>query len=206
MQRRHLYHAAVVLLALLPALHLAYGLATDRLGPDPVEDLTHRSGDWALRLLLATLAITPLRRLGLRALAPLRRTLGLLAFAYALLHLLVYLVLDQGLELGFIREDVLERPYITAGFAAFLGLLPLAITSTRSWIRRLGRRWIQLHRLVYAAAIAAVLHFLWLVKADLREPLVYAALLAVLFAMRLIPAARMRELDSTRARDRERLL
>ena len=190
--RGRLYHASLTAVALLPALWLASGLAMDRLGPDPVEDLTHATGAWALRLLLATLAITPLRRLGLPALAPFRRTLGLLAFGYASLHLLVYVVLDQGLELGFVWEDVRERPYITAGFAAFVCLVPLAITSTRAWIRRLGHRWIELHRLAYLSAIAAVLHFLWLVKADLREPLVYAVLLGVLFAARLIPARRTR--------------
>jgi methionine sulfoxide reductase heme-binding subunit len=188
----HLYQAGVVTVALVPALLLAHGLATDTLGPDPVEELTHGTGDWALRLLLAALAITPLRRLGLRALAPFRRTLGLLAFTYASLHLLVYLLLDQGLAFEFIWEDIVERPYITAGFAAFLCLVPLAITSTRAWIRRLGRRWIALHRLAYVAAVAAIVHFLWLVKADLREPLVHAALLAALFAVRLLPAARTR--------------
>jgi sulfoxide reductase heme-binding subunit YedZ len=206
MERRNLYHGGIVGLALLPALRLAYGLATDSLGPDPVEDLTHTSGDWALRLLLATLAITPLRRLGLRALAPFRRTLGLLAFGYATLHLLVYVGLDQGLALDFIWEDVREHPYVMLGFAAFLCLVPLAVTSTRTWIRRLGRRWVELHRLAYVAAVAAVLHFLWLVKADLREPLCYAALLAALFAARLLPALRARELQSTRARNRDPLL
>jgi sulfoxide reductase heme-binding subunit YedZ len=190
--RRRLQHAGVTAVALLPALWLAYGLATDGLGANPIEELTHGTGQWSLRLLLAALAITPLRRLGLRALAPFRRTLGLLAFAYASLHVLVYVVLDQGLELGFVWEDVRERPYVTAGFASFACLVPLAVTSTRAWIRRLGRRWIELHRLVHAAAIAAVVHFLWLVKADLREPLVYAVLLAALFAARLIPARRAR--------------
>ena len=206
MQRRHLYHGGIVALALLPAARLAIGLASDRLGPDPVEDLAHTTGDWALRLLLATLAITPLRRLGLRVLAPFRRTLGLLAFGYATLHLLVYVGLDQGLAFDSIWEDVREHPYVTVGFAAFLCLLPLAITSTRAWIRRLGRRWVELHRLAYVAAVAAILHFLWLVKADLREPLCYAALLAALFAARLVPALRARELHSTRARNRDPLL
>lgn len=193
MERRHLYQGGVAALGLLPALWLAFGLATDRLGADPVAELLHTTGSWALKLLLATLAITPLRRLGgLRALAPFRRTLGLLTFAYAVLHFAIYLVLDQGLELGFIWEDISERPYITVGFGAFLCLAALALTSTRGWIRRLGRRWVDLHRLVYVAAIAGVLHFLWLVKADLREPLVYAALLAVLFAARWIPTWRTR--------------
>lgn len=206
MARRHLYQGALVALALVPALRLALGLATDRLGPDPVADLLHTTGSWALRLLLATLAITPLRRLGLPVLAPFRRTLGLLAFAYAFLHFAIYLVIDQGLALGFIWEDIRERPYVTVGFAAFLCLVPLAITSTRTWIRRLGRRWIDLHRLVYVAAIASILHFLWLVKADLREPLLHAAVLGALFAARLIQRGARAEPHSTRARNRERLL
>jgi methionine sulfoxide reductase heme-binding subunit len=206
MERRHLYQGALVAAALLPALRLVLGLATDGLGPDPVADLTHTTGGWALKLLLASLAITPLRRLGLRVLAPFRRTLGLLAFFYAGAHLLVYIVLDQGLAFDFIAEDILERPYITVGFASFLCLLPLAITSTRSWIRRLGRRWIELHRLVYLAATGAVLHFLWLVKADLREPLIHAAVLALLLGVRLIPWTRTRALHSPRARSSNPLL
>ena len=207
MARRHLYQAAVLALALLPAARLAYGLAADRLGPDPVAELTHETGSWALRLLLASLAITPLRRIGgLRALAPFRRTLGLLAFFYACCHLLVYAVLDQGLAFDFLWEDVSERPYITIGLASFLCLLPLAITSTRGWIRRLGKRWVQLHRLVYVAAIAAVVHFLWLVKADLREPLMHATVLGTLFAARLLLAFRTREPHSMRARSSGPLL
>jgi methionine sulfoxide reductase heme-binding subunit len=206
MQRRHLLQAAVIVLGLLPAVRLAAGLLSDDLGADPVETLTHGTGDWALRHLLASLAITPLRRLGLRVLAPLRRTLGLLAFFYVCAHLLVYVLLDQGLDPGFIWEDVREHPYVTAGFASFLCLVPLAITSTRGWIRRLGRRWIPLHRLVYVAAVAAVVHFIWLVKADLREPMVYAAVLAALFAVRIGGSLRARPTHSTRAHDASPLL
>ena len=132
-----------------------------------------------------TLAVTPLRRLsGWSTLAPLRRTLGLAAFGYVCLHLLTYVVLDQFFDWRAIVEDVLERRYITAGFAGFLCLLPLAITSTRSWQRRLGVRWVKLHRLVYVAAGLGVVHHLWLVKADLRAPLVHASVLALLLGSR----------------------
>ncbi len=181
---------------MLPALALAVALARDALGANPVEELTHETGEWGLRFLLASLAITPLRRLlGWRAagprarlarsLAPARRTLGLLTFSYAAGHLSVYLLLDQGLAWGAIWEDVAERRYITAGFAAFCCLTPLAVTSTRGWMRRLGRRWSQLHRLAYLAGGLALVHLFWLTKADYREPAIYAGLLALLLLARL---------------------
>ncbi len=174
-----------MLLALVPAGALLVGALRDTLGANPIEAITHATGDWTLRLLLATLMVTPLRRLlGWRWLAPYRRTLGLLAFSYACLHFATWLALDHFFDWAAIAEDVFERPYVTAGFTAFLCLVPLAITSTRGWIRRLGRRWVRLHRLVYAAAIAGVVHFLWLVKTDLREPLVYGAILAALLSVR----------------------
>jgi len=183
----------VIGLATLPAAILAVRFVREQLGANPVEELTHETGVWALRLLLASLAITPLRReLGWSSAAPLRRTLGLAAFAYASLHVGVYAILDQGLAVDFLLEDVRERPYITVGFTSFMCLVPLAVTSTRAWIRRLGRRWTQLHRLAYLAAIAAVIHFVWLVKADLREPLIYAVLLAVLLGARMLRSARKR--------------
>lgn len=173
-----------MLLALVPAAGLAAGAWRDTLGANPIETITHTTGEWALRLLLLTLAVTPARRLfGWSAVAPYRRTLGLLTFTYACLHFSTYLV-DQYFDWEFIVEDVIERPYITVGFTGFLCLLPLAITSTRGWIRRLRRRWGQLHRLAYVAAIAGVIHFLWLVKADTREPLIYAAVLAALLGVR----------------------
>lgn len=184
MKRERLVHLALVLLALAPAAELVWGAWRDSLGANPIETITHTTGDWALRLLLVTLAVTPLRRvLGWRALAPYRRTFGLLTFTYACLHFSTYLV-DQFFDWELIVEDVIERPYITVGFTGFLCLLPLAITSTRGWMRRLRRRWSQLHRLAYVAAIAGVIHFLWQVKADTREPLIYAAVLAVLFGVR----------------------
>lgn len=178
--------AAAHVLALWPLALLVRGALNDTLGADPVAALTHGTGDWALRLLLLSLAMTPLRRLlGQPWPIRFRRLVGLYAFFYACLHLSIYLVLDLGGYWTQIFEDIAKRPYITVGFSAWLLLLPLALTSTRGWIRRLGRRWGQLHRLVYVAGGLAVLHFLWLVKSDLREPLVYAAVLALLLGLRL---------------------
>ena len=183
--RRRLLQAAVILAAATPLLALGLRAASGGLGANPIEEVTHTTGDWSLRLLLATLAVTPLRRLsGWSALAPLRRTLGLAAFSYVCLHLLTFVVLDQFFDWHAIVEDVLERRYISAGFAGFLCLLPLAITSTRGWQRRLGLRWVKLHRLVYVAASLGVVHHLWLVKSDLRAPLVHAGVLALLLGSR----------------------
>jgi len=176
----------VAVIGLVPLLALAAGVATDSLGADPVEALTHETGQWALRFLLLTLAVTPARRwLGWTWLAPHRRTLGLLAYLYALLHFGVYVVFDLGLDPGELATDVLERPFITVGFASLVLLTPLALTSTRRAIRRLGRRWRTLHRLVYAAVVGAVVHFYWSVKADVTEPLVYAGIAATLLLLRL---------------------
>jgi methionine sulfoxide reductase heme-binding subunit len=176
---------ATVALGLAPLGWLAYRALNDQLGANPIEAITHATGDAALRLLIATLAVTPARRwLRLHALAPLRRTLGLLAFFYATLHFLTYVWLDHYFDWDAIREDLAERPYATAGFFALVCLTPLAVTSTRGMIRRLGRHWKTLHRLAYVAAFAAVVHYVWLVKADLRAPLAYALVLAVLLAAR----------------------
>jgi len=173
-------------LGLVPLATLCARALTGRLGANPIEEATHLTGSSALRLLLLALAVTPARRwLRWHWAAPLRRSFGLLAFGYASLHLGIYLVLDQSLDGAAILEDVAERPYVSAGLLAFLCLVPLAATSTRAMVQRLGRRWKPLHRLAYAAAGAAVVHHLWLVKADLREPLVHASLLAVLLAARL---------------------
>ena len=174
-------HAAV----LVPLALMVRDALGDGLGADPVAELTHRTGDWALRLLLACLAMTPLRRLlGRPWPIRLRRLLGLYAFFYASLHLSVYVVLDlQGWWMQ-VLEDLVKRPFVTAGAAAFALLLPLALTSTRGWMRRLGRHWGRLHRAVYAAAALAVLHFWWGVKADVREPALYAAILALLLGFR----------------------
>ncbi|WP_295437201.1 sulfite oxidase heme-binding subunit YedZ [uncultured Thiodictyon sp.] len=176
----------VFLLCLLPLALLGWRIAAGRLGANPVEAVLHFTGAWGLRLLLVTLAVTPLRRLTGRGwLLRFRRMLGLFAFFYVVLHVAVYLVLDRGLAWEEIVTDLAKRPYIMVGFAAFVLLVPLAVTSTRGWVRRLGRRWQLLHRSVYLIAVLGVLHFLWLVKADLREPLIYAAVLAVLLAARV---------------------
>ncbi|MBK1709183.1 sulfite oxidase heme-binding subunit YedZ [Marichromatium gracile] len=178
----------VFLLCLLPlALTLAQGLGGGlALGANPVETLLHRSGLWTLRMLLLTLALTPLSRaLGRPWPIRLRRMLGLFAFFYGMLHLLVYLWLDRALDWPVIVEDLTERPYIIVGMVALVLMSVLALTSTRGWQRRLRRNWKRLHRVVYLIAVLGVLHFLWLVKADLREPLIYAVILGVLLALRL---------------------
>ena len=180
-------------LCLLPAGWLAGAAYRDALGANPIEAITHFTGDWALRFLLLTLAVTPVRRVcAWNGVVRYRRMLGLFAFFYASLHLATYLVLDHFFDWRAALADVRERPYITAGATALLCLLPLALTSTRGWIRRLGRRWATLHRLAYVAALAAVVHYWWLVKADVRTPLWYAAILALLLLVRLIHAVNAR--------------
>lgn len=172
---------------LIPLILLAAGVFTGGLGADPIEYVTLRTGFATLLMLMCTLAVTPARRLtGWNWLAPARRTLGLCAFLYVCLHLATYLV-DQGFAWTYIVEDVAERPYVTAGFTAFLLLVPLALTSTKASIRRLGKRWQKLHKVVYLATGLGVLHFIWLVKSDLRDPLIFAAVFALLMALR-IPA------------------
>jgi methionine sulfoxide reductase heme-binding subunit len=158
------------------------------LGANPVEALEHKTGDWTLRFLLITLAITPLRKLlHLPALIKFRRMFGLFAFFYACLHFTTYLGVDKFFNVHEILADIVKRKYITVGFLAFVLLIPLAVTSTAGWIRRLGgKRWQRLHRLIYFSAIAGVIHYLWLVKADIREPLEYGAILAVLLAYRVV--------------------
>ena len=172
---------------LTPAILLGWDAFTGGLGVNPIEDVTHRTGDWALRLLLVTLAVTPLRRVsGWNPIIRFRRMLGLFSFFYAVLHFSTYLVFDHFFDLLLILDDIAERKYVTAGFVGFVLLIPLAVTSTQGWIRRLGKRWTALHRLVYASAVAGVVHFLWLVKIDVGEPLVYAAVLAILLGARLV--------------------
>lgn len=175
------------------AWQVASGANIDALGAEPVAAIEHALGLWALRLLLLTLAITPLRQvLGQPVLLRFRRMLGLYAFAYASLHFSAWLVLDLRGWWEHVLAEIAERPYITVGFAAWLLLVPLALTSTRGWMRRLGRNWGRLHRLVYAIAALAVLHFWWVVKSDFREPLLYALLLAVLLGWRLVRRRRGR--------------
>jgi sulfoxide reductase heme-binding subunit YedZ len=173
-------------LGLGPLVWLAYRFSVDGLGANPIEVLLHVLGRWALAFLLLSLAVTPLRRVsGWGRVIKLRRLLGLFAFFFLTLHFLVYLTLDQGLAWSYIREDIVERPFITVGFVAFLLLLPLALTSTRGWIRRLGRRWQTLHRLVYPAAILSTVHYYWKVKADTFWPLAAAGVLTLLLLARL---------------------
>lgn len=192
-QRRALRAGALVI-GVAPLVWLVIAALTDGLGANPIEKITHTTGDWALRFLVLCLTVTPLRRLtGWRMLTLERRTLGLFAFLYAALHLTTYVALDLGFDWANLGEDILERPYITVGFATFCVLLSLASTSTRAAARRLGRRWKQLHRLVYLAGIGAVVHFLWLVKSDTREPLIYGAIVATLLSVRLWWALRARQ-------------
>ncbi|ANQ85954.1 hypothetical protein dqs_2926 [Azoarcus olearius] len=178
--------AALFLLCLLPAVQLALGAYRDTLGANPVEAITHASGEWTLRFLLITLTVTPLRRATrLHWLLRLRRMLGLFAFAYGVAHLFTYLWLDQFFDWMAIALDILKRPFITVGFAALVLMLPLALTSNAFSIRRLGgRRWQSLHRSVYGIAILGVVHYWWLVKADVLAPAVYALLLAALLGVR----------------------
>lgn len=175
----------VFCVSLLPLVWLCWLAWQDRLGANPVETLSHRTGDWSLRFLLLTLAVTPLRRLsGWNWLLRFRRMLGLFAFFYVCLHLGVYLIFDQFFDPSAILEDIAKRPYITVGFAGFLLLIPLAATSTNGMIKRLGRNWQRLHRLVYLIAVLGVVHYWWLVKADISEPLLYAGLLTMLLGYR----------------------
>jgi sulfoxide reductase heme-binding subunit YedZ len=189
---RRIPQAAAVTVGLLPVIALAVRFFFgDGLGAEPIEVITHTTGEWALRLLLLTLAVTPARLVfGWRRIAPFRRTLGLLAFAYACLHFATWLALDHFFAWEFIVEDVVERRYVTVGFAGLLCMIPLAATSTRAAVRRLGRRWITLHRLVYVAALCGVVHYWWLVKADLLGPAVHAAILAALLGWRVVEARR----------------
>ena len=178
--------AAIWLIGLAPPVWLTTALFRRTLGINPVETIILVEGRWTLVFLLATLAVTPIRRLtGWNRIVQLRRLLGLFAFFHACVHFLSYVGIDHFFALSIIVEDVLERRYITAGFTALVLLVPLAVTSTKGWIRRLGKRWQRLHRLSYVAASLGVLHFYWKVKADTFWPLVAAVTLAGLFAVRL---------------------
>lgn len=181
----------VFMLCLVPLVWLGVDAYGDRLGANPIESITHSTGTWTLVFLLITLSVTPLRRLtGINALIRLRRMLGLYAFFYACLHVVTYFWLDQFFDWPAIVKDIIKRPFITVGFFAFVLLIPLAVTSTNAMVKRLGgRRWQLLHRLVYVIAIAGVVHYLWLVKKDLTQPLIYAAVLAVLLGYRLVRVA-----------------
>jgi sulfoxide reductase heme-binding subunit YedZ len=190
--------AGVFLLCLGPLVRLVILGFNDALTANPIEFITHSTGTWTLVFLLVTLAVTPLRRaLGWPWLLRLRRMLGLYAFFYGCLHLVTYVWLDQFFDLASIARDIVKRPFITMGFTAFVLMLPLALTSTRAMVRRLGAaRWQRLHRLIYAVCVAGVIHYWWLVKRDVTQPLIYALLLALLFLLRAghwIGAARRQE-------------
>jgi sulfoxide reductase heme-binding subunit YedZ len=179
--------AVVFLISLEPLAELMFRQYRQDLGAKPVEYITHQTGIWALRFLALTLTVTPARKFfSLPDLIRFRRMLGLFAFFYAYLHLTTYMWLDKFFDFGEIWKDMGKRPFIIAGATAFLLMLPLALTSTTGWIRRLGgRRWQMLHRMVYGSATAGVIHYYWLVKSDVRAPLTYAAVFAVLFVLRL---------------------
>lgn len=188
---QRLLKPVVFVSALTPFLYLLNGLFAGHLGPNPIDILTDQTGTLAIRMLLISLALTPLRWV-LKQTWPirLRRMLGLFAFFYACLHVSIYLFLDQQLDLSLIWADLAERPYIVAGTVAFLILVPLALTSTKKMVKRLGRGWLTLHRGIYLAGSAAVVHYVWLAKGDLIEPLVYLGILLLLLSYRLIKQLR----------------
>ena len=175
---------------LLPLVWLAYKAVFLGLGANPIEKISRYTGDWTLRLLLITLAVTPLRILAGVSLVKYRRMLGLFTFFYVCLHFLNWLVIDNFFDVESMIKDVIKHPYITVGFAAFVLLIPLAVTSTNAMIKRLGKNWKRLHQAVYVVAILGVLHYLWLVKADNREPLIYIAILIILLGVRVWDQAR----------------
>jgi sulfoxide reductase heme-binding subunit YedZ len=178
----------VFTLCLVPTLLLGWKALNGDLGANPIEFITHATGDWTIRFLCITLSITPLRKLlRLPDLIRFRRMLGLFGFFYGCLHFLTWLVLDKFFAWDEILKDVVKRPFITAGFTAFVLLIPLAVTSTKGWIRRMGgKRWQALHRLIYVSACAGVVHYYWLVKSDIRLPVLYGSIVAVLLGYRLI--------------------
>jgi methionine sulfoxide reductase heme-binding subunit len=192
LRHRSLLKVGVGLAAFVPAGLIAYRLVTDRLGANPIVEALNQLGLWTLILLLACLACTPLKAVtGWLWPLHVRKLLGLCAFSYVCLHVGMYLLSNAGVDQFFVWDeiwkDIVKRKFITAGFAAFVLLIPLAVTSTSGMVRRLGfRRWKRLHRLIYAAAVLGVIHFIWRVKADTREPLIYGGILLVLFAVRIV--------------------
>jgi methionine sulfoxide reductase heme-binding subunit len=185
--RKRIAKALVFVIALGPAALLVRGFLTGDLDVNPAETIQLQTGRWALRFLLISLAVTPLRRLtGWNVVIQYRRMLGLFAFFYASLHFLSYWSFDLGFSFAAMAGDILKRPFIALGFTAFLLLVPLAVTSTKGWIRRLGRNWTRLHRLVYLAAICAVVHFAWKVKVFTGDPVLYAVILMLLLGFRLV--------------------
>lgn len=192
---RRVVKPAVFLACLVPFSQLLYGLLWGDLGANPVEAITNGTGIWTLRLIVVTLAITPIRWLTKwNPIINLRRMIGLFAFFYGTLHFMIYFVLDRSLMFDGLWEDIVKRPYITMGFSGFVLMIPLALTSTRGWIRRLGgARWGLLHRLVYATAILAVIHYWWKVKLDTTNPMVYAVIVGALLGVRVWRAIQRRQ-------------
>jgi len=188
--------AAVFLACLLPIAYLTWRAVTDRLGADPIREIQIETGLWTLRFLAATLTITPLRRLtGWNALAKYRRTLGLFTFFYASVHLAWWVGVDWFFDFGAMWEEIVKHKYILVGMATFLLMGPLAATSTKGWIRRLGRKWQTLHRLIYLSAIAAAVHYIWKVKVVFGAPVYYAAIVGALLLIRLLLALGRRRAD-----------
>lgn len=201
-----LLKVAVFVACLIPLGLLGWDAYTQNLGANPIEKITHSTGDWTIRFLLITLSITPARKLlGVPSLIKFRRMLGLYAFFYGCLHFTTYIWLDKFFDVHEMLRDIAKRKFITVGLTAFVLLIPLAITSTAGWIRRLGgKRWRRLHQLIYVSAICGVIHYVWLVKADIRKPLEYGAILGVLLAYRLVewgmPKLRARGTNATTSR------
>lgn len=191
----------VFVAALGPVGYLVYGVLADTLGANPVDAITDETGTWTLRFLVLTLLVTPLRKwTGWNVLIRFRRMLGLFAFFYGTLHFLTYIWLDQFFALDEVAADIVKRPFITVGFTAFVLMIPLAITSTAGWIRRLGgKRWNLLHKLIYLSAICGVIHYWWLVKADITRPARYAVIVAILLAARAWFAYNARHAVTSRA-------
>ena len=192
MNRLRLTKIFIFLGCLIPLTRLGWKALHDGLGANPIEVITHSTGDWTLTLVLATLSITPLRRITRQYwLIGVRRMIGLFAFFYGVLHFTTYIWLDKFFDLHEMLKDIAKRPFITVGFSAFVLLIPLAFTSTAGWIRRLGgKNWQRLHRLIYVTGVLGVIHYIWLVKADVRKPLEYAFALGLLLLYRVVMWAR----------------
>ena len=185
------FKVSVFIVSLVPLFYLVIGIFTNNLSANPIEYILHSTGFWTLTFLLITLTITPLRKIKkLNRLIKYRRMLGLFAFFYAFLHFSIYLGIDRFFDWDEIFKDIFERPYITVGFTAFLLLIPLAITSTKKMIRRLGKKWQSLHRLIYVIVVLGVIHFWWLVKKDLTEPIIFSIILFFLFLIRIFNSTR----------------
>ncbi len=185
---RLLIKAVIFILSLVPLFVMVVAAVSETLGPDPAEALAHTSGEWALRFLLLTLLLTPLRLLSKNSeWIRYRRMLGLFAFFYALIHMTVYCVFLLGLQWSSLWDDIIKRPYITAGFAALVLLVPLAVTSTNRWQKTLGKNWVKLHKTIYICVSLALLHFIWQVRSDLSEPVLYIVLFLALMIFR-VPA------------------